>query len=766
MLPQTELMEIYIALPTGDVISLEEEASNTIKHVKEKIQAKEGIPSNQQSLIISTGERCEELTDDCLLSNCSSDSNSTQLQLILKVGMRINILTIQSTHQEKIITLNVKASDTTATLKAQIEMTEDISPHNQKLVFQGKELYNTHQLSHYRISSNDILHLFSKPSMHIFVKILTGKIITLEVDPSDTIEMVKDKIHDSVGTPHDDQKLLITGRELHDRHTLAHYNIQSGFTLHLVLNNRSKKWYIQIDIQLTGKIITLGVNHSDTVGTVKRMIHDIEHIPPDQQMLIFDGKILQDENSLTDHIKISYGCTLYLHVCTDTLLKELSFPTLQLVMSLSRELSNKHKDQQNRQDHHYQLLHGQIMLGKHKENVLFKKVEELETQLIDLKLKLHVEKENTKKLKEQLNSEQITSQLLQQNHRLLQQNYQLMQQKNEHLENTVISHLQDKVDGLEKTVQGLQTTAQQETQFSNNVLLEQLRRLEGRLETITTSQHELCVNNNTITEQIKGLQDTVERLWAISRDEVILSNNILGTGGWGYVTEATYRGRTVAAKCLHEAIVSPHNQELFAKEMKISARCRQRNLVEFIGAVPDHPVIIVTELMDCTLRTALVDSRATPNHIHPISIDVAKGLLYLHSIQPHPLIHRNVSAPNVLLKAAGNSWIAKLSDLGSAQFANLAQILAPGCFLYGAPEVQQRETAYQQTVKIDVYSFGVLLIEMLTREMPIGSIEALVTSVQSRWHHFVPLITSCTTTDPNQRPSMRQVIDQLDTVIM
>ena len=97
----------------------------------------------------------------------------------------------------------------------------------------------------------------------------------------------------------------------------------------------------------------------------------------------------------------------------------------------------------------------------------------------------------------------------------------------------------------------------------------------------------------------------MERLWAISRDEVLLSNNILGTGGWGYVTEATYRGRRVAAKCLHEAIVSPHNQELFAKEMKISACCRHRNLVEFIGAVPDHPAIIVIELVDSTQRTTL-----------------------------------------------------------------------------------------------------------------------------------------------------------------
>ena len=146
------------------------------------------------------------------------------------------------------------------------------------------------------------------------------------------------------------------------------------------------------------------------------------------------------------------------------------------------------------------------------------------------------------------------------------------------------------------------------------------------------------------------------------------------------------------------------------RKLRISARCRHRNLVEFIGAVPDHPAIIVIELMDCTLRAALANRRATPNQIHPISMDVAQGLLYLHSVQPHPLIHCDVSASNLLLKVAGNGWIAKLSDLGSAQFANLAKTAAPGCLLYSATEVRQEDSAYQQTVKIDVYSFGVLLI--------------------------------------------------------
>ena len=448
------------------------------------------------------------------------------------------------------------------------------------------------------------------------------------------------------------------------------------------------------------------------------MINDKKHIPAEQQILTFDRMILQDECRLYE-CKLSDMSTLHLHILGVT--KETPSSICELWAALNKSLSNHQKCRQTNQkglQYIIRLLKRQEQQDKemlqNQINCVEKKgKQELETLSADFKLQLHIEKEQAEKLKQELNAEKA--------------NVQMLQQRCDYLENTVISTLLERVKALETSVERLQTTSQ-------------------------------------VEERLKRLEDTVERLWAIPRDEVLLSNNILGTGGWGYVTEATYRGRKVAAKCLHEAIVSPHNQELFAKEIKISARCRHQNLIEFIGAVPDHPAIIVIELMECTLRAALLNRRATPNHIHPISMDIAQGLLYLHNVQPHPLIHRDVSASNVLLKAAGNGWMAKLSDLGSAQFVNLAKTAAPGCPLYSAPEVQQEVSAHQQTVKVDVYSFGVLLTEMLTREMPTGSIEALVRSVQSRWPHFVPLITSCTVTNPNQRPSMRQIIDQLDTI--
>ena len=285
-------------------------------------------------------------------------------------------------------------------------------------------------------------------------------------------------------------------------------------------------------------------------------------------------------------------------------------------------------------------------------------------------------------------------------------------------------------------------------------------------------QRELSVVRQILQERTREVTSAREQLrecercltastshWIVKSEEIEMTGPELGRGGWAIVSVATFRGVRVAAKTIHRQIISHHNVQLFRREMNMAARLRHPNLVQFIGATMEGNMVILTELMPTSLRAQLQrDIYMPPMIVMSVSLDVARALNYLHQMQPDPIIHRDISSANVLLEPLRDGqWRAKLSDYGTVNLFDQLTTVNPGSPAYAAPEAKN---PLLQSTKMDIYSFGALMLEMLTGQLPTPDDRpALLLKV----HHdqLLNLIHKCLSGRAQDRPDAAMLIRKL-----
>ena len=334
-----------------------------------------------------------------------------------------------------------------------------------------------------------------------------------------------------------------------------------------------------------------------------------------------------------------------------------------------------------------------------------------------------------------------------------------------------INTLKSKCIEAERKAEEEQQKAQEQEQRATE---EEQRATEAEQESHGLRQQLRSAQDRTTTaeQQAREALDMLEQgqhHWIVSPDEVKLSSVTIGTGGWSDVKKGQFRGLTVAVKSLHHVILNPYNRSMFMREMTIAAQVRHPNLVQFLGATTEgHPMIIM-ELMPTSLRAIFEDPvRAerglyfSDKQVISIATDVARALNYLHLIKPEAIIHRDISSANVLMEqtATDTGWRAKLSDYGSANFVHQLKTIGPGSPAYAAPE---SNIPKKQSSKMDVFSFGILLIEMFAHKFPdpeerdemLGNIK----------HPLAKTINKCLHEEPSERPTIKNILQELCTYL-
>ncbi|CAA0818718.1 Protein kinase protein with adenine nucleotide alpha hydrolases-like domain [Striga hermonthica] len=253
--------------------------------------------------------------------------------------------------------------------------------------------------------------------------------------------------------------------------------------------------------------------------------------------------------------------------------------------------------------------------------------------------------------------------------------------------------------------------------------LEARKRISAEMKAVKEAEEKRRVLDRLANNDVRYRKYSIEEVETAT--EYFAEHRKIGEGGYGPVYKSQLDHTEVAIKVLRPDAAQGRSQ--FQQEVEVLSCIRHPNMVLLLGACPEYGCLVYEYMANGSLEDRLFRRGNTPalswQARFRISAEIGTGLLFLHQTKPEPLVHRDLKPANILLD---RNLVSKISDVGLARLVppSVANTVTQyrmtstaGTFCYIDPE-------YQQTgmlgIKSDVYSLGVMLLQIITAKSPMG----------------------------------------------
>ncbi|KAL1215601.1 Serine/threonine-protein kinase STY17 [Cardamine amara subsp. amara] len=337
------------------------------------------------------------------------------------------------------------------------------------------------------------------------------------------------------------------------------------------------------------------------------------------------------------------------------------------------------------------------------------------------------------------------------------------------------AHAFSTADGFSLDVFVVDGWSQEETEGLKDALRKEIRKLKdqpcSKQKSITFFEHDKSTNE-LVPACVEIPTDGTDE-WEIDMKQLKIEKKV-ACGSYGELYKGTYCSQEVAIKILKPERVNTEMLREFSQEVYIMRKVRHKNVVQFIGACTRSPnLCIVTEFM---ARGSIYDFLHKQKGVFKIqsllkvALDISKGMNYLHQ---NNIIHRDLKTANLLMD---EHEVVKVADFGVARVQTESGVMTAetGTYRWMAPEVIEHKP-YDH--RADVFSYAIVLWELLTGEVPyshLTPLQAAVGVVQKGLRPNIPkqtlpklteLLEKCWQQEPAQRPNFAEIIEMLSKLI-